>query len=72
MRYILAMKKNLTFLLVAALSATAVAEEAESEAIVEIVQPSTLDELLKNIVFAPFVFSQLTGSKPPINCMSFC
>ena len=49
MRYILAMKKNLTFLLVAALSATAVAEEAESEAIVEIVQPSTLDELLKNI-----------------------
>ena len=49
MKYILAMKKNLIFLLAAVLSATSVAEEAESEAIVEIVQPSTLDELLKNI-----------------------
>ena len=49
MKYIPAMKKSLVFFLAAFLSATAVSEESESEAIVEIVQPSTLDELLKNI-----------------------
>ena len=49
MKYIPVMKKSLTLFLAAFLSATAVSEETESEAIVEIVQPSTLDELLKNI-----------------------
>ena len=42
MKYIPAMKKSLAFFLAAFLSATAVVKRAESEAIVEIVQPSTI------------------------------